>query len=64
MSATNYARSSSGDLRHHRTSAALRAAVAGGRLTVGGIEMPIWPSWVAFVVAGGLAWLGFRASRT
>lgn len=30
---------------------------------VGSTPMPDWPSWVAFVVAGGLAWLGYRASR-
>jgi hypothetical protein len=33
-------------------------------VTVGGAEMPLWPSWVAFVVAGTLAWLGASASRT
>lgn len=42
----------------------LARAVAGWPAMVGGIELPIWPSWVAFVVAGGLAWLGFRASQT
>ena len=36
-------------------------AVAGWPVTVGGMEMPIWPSWVAFVVAAGLAWLGFKS---
>lgn len=38
-------------------------AVAGWPATVGGIEVPVWPSWVAFVVATALAWLGFNASR-
>ena len=37
----------------------LLRAGAGWPVTVGGSEMPIWPSWVAFVVAAGLAWLGF-----
>jgi hypothetical protein len=39
-------------------------AVAGWPVTVGGTVMPVWPSWVAFVVAGVLAWLGFRASQS
>jgi len=37
-------------------------AVAGWPGTVGGIEIPLWPSWVAFAVGGTLAWLGFKAS--
>jgi hypothetical protein len=41
----------------------LLRAVAGWPVTIGGSEMPIWPSWVAFVVAAVLAWLGFSASR-
>ena len=39
----------------------LLRAGAGWPVTVGGSEMPIWPSWVAFVVAAGLAWLGFKS---
>jgi hypothetical protein len=35
--------------------------LAGWPVTVGGITMPVWPSWLAFVVAGALAWLGFTA---
>jgi hypothetical protein len=42
----------------------LARAVAGWPIAVGGMPIPIWPSWIAFVVAGLLAWLGFRASRT
>jgi hypothetical protein len=38
-------------------------AVAGWPVTVGDTIMPVWPSWIAFVVAAGLAWLGFKASR-
>ncbi len=38
-------------------------AIAGWPVTVGGTIMPVWPSWIAFVVAAGLAWLGFKASR-
>jgi hypothetical protein len=36
----------------------LARAVAGWPITV-----VVWPSWVAFVVAGALAWLGLTASR-
>jgi 4'-phosphopantetheinyl transferase EntD len=39
----------------------LARAVAGWPVTVGDATMPVWPSWVAFAVAGGLAWLGFTA---
>jgi len=39
----------------------LARAVAGWPVTVGDVTMPVWPSWVAFAVAGGLAWLGFTA---
>jgi hypothetical protein len=41
----------------------LARAVAGWPVTVGATTMPVWPSWVAFVVAAGLAWLGFTARR-
>ena len=41
----------------------LARAVAGWPVTVGNVTMPVWPSWVAFAVAGGLAWLGFTARR-
>ena len=40
-----------------------RAAGLWPPVTVGTMAMPEWPSWAAFVVAGGLAWLGFTASR-
>ena len=39
-------------------------AVGGWPIVVGGTEIPVWPSWVAFVVTGILSWLGFTASRT
>jgi hypothetical protein len=39
----------------------LARALAGWPVTVGGITMPVWPSWLAFVVAGALAGLGFTA---
>jgi hypothetical protein len=38
-------------------------ALAGWPVTVGDTTMPVWASWIAFVVAGGLAWLGYRASQ-
>ena len=41
----------------------LTRAVAGWPATVGGVDMPLWPSWVAFVITAVLAWLGFSASR-
>ena len=41
-------------------------AVLGSEITVeiGGdpMSLPLWPSWIAFVVFGGLAWLGFTAA--
>jgi hypothetical protein len=42
----------------------LARAVAGWPVTIGGTQIPMWPSWLAFGVAGLLAWLGFRASRS
>ncbi len=41
----------------------LSRAVAGWEVTVGTTVMPLWPSWVAAVVAGTLAWLGYNAAR-
>lgn len=38
-------------------------AVAGWPISIGGTTVPLWPSWVACLVAGGLAWLGLTASR-
>jgi hypothetical protein len=40
-------------------------AASGWPIIVGPtIHMPLWASWIACVVAAGLAWLGFAASRT
>ena len=39
-------------------------ALAGWPVTVGGAMIPVWASWIAFVVAGALAWIGFIAART
>ncbi len=41
----------------------LMRAVTGWPITIGDMTLPLWPSWVACVVAAGLAWLGFTASR-
>jgi hypothetical protein len=41
-----------------------RAFGAWPPIMVGTATMPEWPSWVAFAIAAGLAWLGFRVSRT
>jgi hypothetical protein len=42
----------------------LDRAVSGWPVTVGTtFSVPLWASWIACVVAAGLAWLGFAASR-
>ena len=41
----------------------LSRAIMGVQLIVGSHTLPGWPSWVAFAVAGTLAWLGFSAAR-
>ena len=41
----------------------LSRAVTGWQVMVDSHTMPVWPSWIAFIVAGTLAWLGFRAAR-
>lgn len=43
--------------------AQLIRALGGWPITVGDTTMPLWPSWVAFIVAAGLAWLGFAAAQ-
>ena len=40
-----------------------RAALLGFQIIVGSHTIPIWGSWIAVVVAGVLAWLGFSAAR-
>jgi hypothetical protein len=39
----------------------LARAISGFEIAVGGEVMPIWPSWIAAIVAGFLAYLGFTA---
>jgi hypothetical protein len=38
-------------------------SLAGWPVTVAGAAIPVWASWIAFVLAGALAWAGFAASR-
>ena len=40
----------------------LLRAITGFEIMVGGEIMPVWPSWIAAIVAGFLAYLGFTAS--
>jgi hypothetical protein len=39
----------------------LLRAISGFEIAVGGEILPIWPSWIAALVAGFLAYLGFTA---
>lgn len=39
----------------------LTRALAGWEITVGTTAVPLWPSWLAGLVAVTLAWLGFTA---
>jgi hypothetical protein len=39
----------------------LLRAVSGWELTIDAVVVPVWASWVAAVVAGVLAWLGYTA---
>jgi hypothetical protein len=42
----------------------LARAVSGLPISVGTtISIPLWASWIACVIAAGLAWVGFDASR-
>jgi hypothetical protein len=40
----------------------LLRALTGFEIGVGGEIMPVWPSWIAAIVAGFLAYLGFTAN--
>ena len=42
----------------------LLRAVAGWEITLNGVPIPIWASWIACGVGFVLAGLGFRASRS
>ncbi len=43
--------------------AQLIRALMGLQVMAGSIVVPVWPSWLAFIVFGVLAWLGFTAKR-
>ncbi|MEI7804318.1 MAG: hypothetical protein WCI56_03215 [Hyphomicrobiales bacterium] len=38
-------------------------AMMGWPIIFYGIDIPLWPNWVACVILGSLSVLGFRASR-
>jgi hypothetical protein len=38
-------------------------ALAGWPVTIGRTAIPIWVSWLAFVIAGAMAWIGVIGSR-
>jgi len=37
-------------------------ALAGSPVTIAGTAIPVWASWVAFVIAAALAWVGIHAA--
>ena len=37
--------------------------VMGWSITLNGIDVPFWASWIAVIVAGALSFVGFRAAR-
>ena len=41
----------------------LLRAISGFEIAAGGEILPIWPSWIAALLAGFLAYLGFTAGR-
>ena len=38
-------------------------AISGWPITLNAMNVPVWPSWIAFLVTAALAWLGFSAAR-
>lgn len=41
----------------------LSRALLGWDVSIAGLAVPLWASWIAVLVAGLLAWLGFTARR-
>jgi hypothetical protein len=41
----------------------LARVLAGWEVVVDGAQVPLWPSWIAVVVAGGLAVMVWRENR-
>lgn len=40
----------------------LARAVSDFPITAGATAIPVWPSWIAGLVAAALAWIGYTAS--
>jgi len=40
----------------------LTRAALGWSLSINGYDIPVWASWIAFLIASGLSFLGFRAA--
>ena len=39
-------------------------ALGGWQIIVNGtVSVPVWASWIACIIAAGLGWIGFDASR-
>lgn len=38
-------------------------AISGFEVTIGGLLIPVWPSWVIAIIIGFLAYLGFTAQK-
>jgi hypothetical protein len=62
MNATGYARLAASLFAIIAVLQLIRA-IGGWPVAVGTVAIPIWLSWIAAVVMGALAWLGFSASR-
>ena len=39
----------------------LTRTLSGWQITFNGVTVPMWLSWITFVIAVALAWLGLRA---
>ena len=62
MDATNYARLAGAVFAFVALMQLVRA-VLGWSVSFEGTAIPVWVSWIACMVAGALAWLGFTTSR-
>ena len=40
----------------------LLRVILGWPARIGGLDIPLWASWLAILVSGGLAYFGFRLS--
>ncbi|OGI94391.1 hypothetical protein A3A03_03800 [Candidatus Nomurabacteria bacterium RIFCSPLOWO2_01_FULL_40_18] len=39
-------------------------ALAGWEVVIGSFMVPVWASWIAFIVGGTLAYFGFKFTRS